>query len=208
MAASTFRYVHQIQTRIHIRRKLLFQEVHDNPSRGRGLNILFANRRAGIDHDHIHPAAPRLQRDFLSHELRPLVRADHPIERNRRILVSPMAVRSESHGRDARSVDHPPHSDSFARPPEPPAYPRRSPIHLLRIANPKPIVSRNVKHHVAARHRLLNRNRIAQIADHPIRLQAPEYFSDRCWNEPATADQRPARPTPAPRDCLRNRLRQ
>src|SRR5580704_7600238 len=44
-------------------------------------------------------------------------------------------------------------------------------VHLFRIANPKPVISCDMKHHVTACHRLLNGFRIAQIADQTIRIQ-------------------------------------
>src|SRR5450432_3948792 len=44
-------------------------------------------------------------------------------------------------------------------------------IHLLRIANPQPIVRGDVKHHIASRHGFLQRRRIAQISNHPLGAQ-------------------------------------
>ncbi len=97
--------------------------------------------------------------------------ADHIGQRNRRSLIRQMPVRSESHGRHARGVNHAPH----------PALPRRfqnrprafniRAIHLLRIANPEPVVGGDVKHHLATRHRFLQRSRVAQVPGHPLRLQ-------------------------------------
>ena len=42
----------------------------------------------------------------------------------------------------------------------------------LGIAHPQPVVRRNVKYDVAAGKRLLNRSRVAQVAGHPLRIQA------------------------------------
>ena len=80
---------------------------------------------------------------------------------------------SEAHGRHARRVHNTPYA----------LFPRSfeqgtrtldiRAIHLAGIspAHPQPVVRRNVKHNVAAGKRLLNRSRIAQVAQHPIGIQ-------------------------------------
>src|SRR5208282_3067509 len=45
-------------------------------------------------------------------------------------------------------------------------------IHRVGIAHPQPVVSGNMKNDVTARQRLLQRGRVAQIADDAIRMQA------------------------------------
>lgn len=80
----------------------------------------------------------------------------------------------ETHRSDARCVYHAAHAVLLRR-----AQNRSRPfhiraVHLGRIPHPKPIVGSHVKNHLAARHRLFQGGRIAQIARRGLSLQTFE----------------------------------
>src|SRR5579859_2315506 len=87
-----------------------------------------------------------------------------------------MAVRSKSHGCNARSVNDatyailPRSFQNRAR-----AIHIRS-IHLLRIAQPEAVVGGDVKYRVASKHSLLQRRRIAQVAGRSFGVQSFKIF--------------------------------
>src|SRR2546426_4666493 len=102
MSAGTLGYIYQIQTGIHVCRKLLFQEVHNDATRRGGLDVLLADGSRGIHHDHIHSVRTGalfacIQGDLLRHELGAFVVANHVFERDRRILIRQVAVGSETY---------------------------------------------------------------------------------------------------------------
>src|SRR5438093_12715484 len=106
MSPCAFSDVNEIESGIHVSRELPLQKInHDAPS-WRGLDIALAHRSCGIHCDHVLSSACRLDRDLLRHKFRALVMADHFIQRDGTVLVSRLAVRGESHSRDARGVNH------------------------------------------------------------------------------------------------------
>jgi hypothetical protein len=100
--------------------------------------------------------------------------------------VAVVRLRSKAHGRDTRRVHHTPHA----------LFPRRfqqrtraldiRPIHFGWITHPQSIVGRDMKHDIAARKRLLNRSRIAQVASHPICIQSFKVAQIAGWTNQQT----------------------
>ncbi len=190
MTPSALSRVHQVQARLHVRRKFSLQEIQDDsPCRCR-LNIALADRRRGI-HDHDVDSRSSGRDCYLfRHELRTLVVPDHVCQRHRTLFIRDSArvgtgalarpsraqlgscvVRSEAHGRNTRRVHHAPHT----------LFPRRfeqgtralniRAVHLARIAHPQPVLRRNVKYNIATGKHLRNRPCVAQVADNAITLQ-------------------------------------
>ena len=197
MAASALGRIHQVQARFHVRRKFPLQEINDDsPSRSR-FDIALANWSRRIHNHDIDSRSSRIDCHLLRHELRTLVVPDHVRQRHWTLFIRHRAsvgrrslrkgrcshlpsrsqlgscgARDEAHSSHARRVHHPPHT----------LFPRRfkqraraldiRAIHLVRITHPQTVVRRHVKHHIAASKRLLDRSRVAQIADRSIRVQA------------------------------------
>ncbi len=104
---------------------------------------------------------------LLAQKLRPLVVADHLRQRNRRIFIHDCAVRLESHRRNARRIDHTLNTSLSRQLQQLPRPIDVGGVHLLRIANPQPIVRRNMHQRIAASERRTQLLRLPQIAgDH------------------------------------------
>jgi hypothetical protein len=158
MAARALGRIHQIQSRLHVRRKFSLEKIHHDASRRSRFDIALANRRRGI-HDHYIDSRFRgLDCHLLGHELRTLVVPDHvrdarPGSPHRPKLPFFLKLRlpAKSHGRHTRRVHDAPHA----------LFPRRieqrtraldiRAVHLSGIAHPQPVVGGNMKYNVAAR---------------------------------------------------------
>ncbi len=169
-------HIHQIQPGLDIGGKLAFHKIDHDAARRRGLHILLADRRRRIHRDHVHAAAPGLQRQLFGHELRALVGADHIRQRHRRIFIRGMPVLVEADGGHARSVDHAPHANLAGGVKNCPRALYVRAIHLLWIAHPEAVVGGHVEDRLAARHCFFERRRVAEIAGRGLCFESLQIF--------------------------------
>ena len=79
-----------------------------------------------------------------------------------------MPIRLESHGGDARGINHAAYLVFAGRLQNRLGASHVGAIHLIRIAHPQPIVGGYVKYHIASRHGFLQGRSVAQVANHSI----------------------------------------
>src|SRR5581483_818372 len=142
--------IHQVQSRIHVGRKLLLQEIDNDSAGRRRFDVALPDWGGWIHHHHFSSLPgrrfpPLPQGEFFGHELRTFVVADHLLERHWRILIRRRATAGEPHRRHARRVHHTPHAVSLRSFQQPTGAVHIGSVHLLRIANPQPVIGRDVE---------------------------------------------------------------
>ena len=101
MRAGDFRDIHEIQAGVDVGGKLAVEEVDEDAACWRGLGVVGADGRGGIEDDDLLARLAAADRFLLGQELGALVVADHVGERDGRVLVDDDAVGAEVHGGDA-----------------------------------------------------------------------------------------------------------
>jgi hypothetical protein len=171
MRARDFVNIHQVQAGIDVGRKFAVQEIHNDAARWRWLDVIFAYGRGRIHHDNVCPGARCLHHRLLGHELRALVVADHVGEHDRRLFVTQLAIRRESHGRDGAGVHHAADTLLSGGPDDIAGALDVGAIHLLRVAHPKAVIGGNVEDEIAALHAASKGFRVSEISGHELRFK-------------------------------------
>jgi hypothetical protein len=108
-------HIDEVQTGVHIRGKVLVQEVDDDASGRRGLGVERADGCGRIQDDDLLSCMRRFDRNLLGQPLGALVVADHRGLAHRGIFVH-HSVTVEAHRRNAAGVDHARHARLASQP--------------------------------------------------------------------------------------------
>ena len=150
VGAGDFGDIDEVEAGVHVGGKLAVEKVDEDAAGGRGLGVVGADGRGGIEDHDLLAVLRGGDRLLLGQKLGALVVADHVVERDGRVFVDDDAVGAEVHGGDARCVDDAPdagfagHAQQLARAVDVGA------VHGVGIGNPEAVVGGNVNHGVAA----------------------------------------------------------
>src|SRR5579864_1432761 len=150
MASRNVFHVHYIQASVHVGRKFTLKEIHDDAACGCRFDVPIADGSSRVDHNYISATATGFQSDLFSHELRPLIGADHVCQRDWRSFVCNMPGSAETHGGDRAGIDHAPYLIFLGGANDGASALHVRPIHLAGVTYPEPIVRGHVENKLAA----------------------------------------------------------